>query len=166
MPVNASNPFKWRDYPGDFIIWCVRWYLRFPISFAHMAEMALESGLLIHPSCIWRWVQVYRPELDKRCRVHLKRTNKSYGVDETYIKVKGVDQYLYRAGIPPGRLLISCSRPNATQRRPSVSSVRPCLTQPIRNRGSSTQTKTGHIRQNSRNTQTGRGGRSRQPTRT
>jgi hypothetical protein len=27
--------------PGDIILWCVRWYLRFPISFAHMAEMAL-----------------------------------------------------------------------------------------------------------------------------
>ena len=42
MPVTASNPFKWRHYPGDIILWCVRWYLRFPISFAHMAEMALE----------------------------------------------------------------------------------------------------------------------------
>lgn len=30
-----------------------------------------------------RWVQVYGPELDKRCRPHLKPTNKSYRVDET-----------------------------------------------------------------------------------
>ena len=37
-----------------------------------MAEMALELGLVIHPSCIWRWVQVYGPELDRRCRAHLK----------------------------------------------------------------------------------------------
>jgi transposase-like protein len=49
-----------------------------------MAEMALERGLLIHSSCIWRWVQIYGPELDQRCRAHLKRTNKSYRVDETY----------------------------------------------------------------------------------
>ena len=76
MPVTASNPFKWRHYPGDIILWCVRWYLRFPISLAHMAEMTLERGLFIHPSCIWRWVQIYGPELDKRCRVHLKPTNK------------------------------------------------------------------------------------------
>ena len=40
MPITASNPFKWRHYPGDIILWCVRWHLRFPISFAHMAEMA------------------------------------------------------------------------------------------------------------------------------
>jgi hypothetical protein len=31
-----------------------------------MAEMALERGLLIHSSCIWRWVPIYGPELDKR----------------------------------------------------------------------------------------------------
>ena len=48
-------------------------------------------------SCIWRWVQAYGPELEKRCRPHLKATNKSYRTDETYIKVKGKDKYLYRA---------------------------------------------------------------------
>jgi transposase-like protein len=42
-------------------------------------------------------VQAYGPELNKRCRAHLKPTNKSYRTDETYIKVNGVDQYLYRA---------------------------------------------------------------------
>ena len=87
LPVTASNPFKSSHYPGDIILWCVRWYLRFPISFAHMAEMALERGLLIHSSCIWRWVQIYGPELDKRCRAHLKRTNKSgSGVNGSVMK--------------------------------------------------------------------------------
>ena len=62
-----------------------------------MAELTLERGLLIHSSCIWRWVQTYEPELDQGCRAHLKRTNKSYCVDETYIRIKGQDRYLYRA---------------------------------------------------------------------
>ena len=47
--------------------------------------------------CVWRWVQAYAPELNKRCRPHLKPANKSYRIDETYIKVKGQDKYLYRA---------------------------------------------------------------------
>ena len=51
----------------------------------------------MHASCIWRWVQAYAAELNKRCRPHLKATNKSYRVDETYIKVKGQEKYLYRA---------------------------------------------------------------------
>ena len=50
----------------------------------------------VDASCIWRWVQAYVPELNKRCRPHLKPTNKSYRIDETYIS-KGQDKYLYRA---------------------------------------------------------------------
>src|SRR3954451_16233300 len=44
-----------------------------------------------------RWVHQYGPELDKRIRRHLKQTNDSWRVDETYIKVKGQWMYLYRA---------------------------------------------------------------------
>ena len=119
MPVTTSNPLKWRHYPGDIIL-CVRWYLRFPISFAHMAEMALERGLLIDPSCIWRWVQIYGPELDKRCRAHLKRTNRSYRVDETYIRIKGQDRYLYRAEDSTGQtidFLLTAKRDTAAAKR-------------------------------------------------
>jgi len=43
----------------------VRWYLRYPISAAQVAEMTMERGLAITASCIWRWVQIYGPELDK-----------------------------------------------------------------------------------------------------
>ncbi|WP_142348476.1 DDE-type integrase/transposase/recombinase, partial [Bacillus pseudomycoides] len=46
---------------------------------------------------IMRWVHQYGPELDKRVRRHLKKTNDSWRVDETYIKVKGKWMYLYRA---------------------------------------------------------------------
>jgi transposase, IS6 family len=120
VPVTASNPFKWRHYPGDIILWCVRWYLRFPISFAHMAEMALERGLPIHSSCIWRWVQIYGQELDRRCRPRLKRTNKSYRVDETYIRIKGQDRYLYRAVDSTGQtgdFLLTAKRDAAAAKR-------------------------------------------------
>jgi transposase-like protein len=62
-----------------------------------MAEMANERALSINASCIWRSVQVYGPELDKRCRRHLKQTNRSWRFDETYIQVKGRDRFLYQA---------------------------------------------------------------------
>jgi transposase, IS6 family len=86
-----------RQYPGEVILQAVRWYLRYPLAFEHVAELLAERGLEVDASCVWRWVQVYSPELNKRCQPHLKRTNKSYRVDETYIKVKGQDKYLYRA---------------------------------------------------------------------
>src|SRR5467141_3585147 len=97
MPINPHNPFKGRQYPGEVIVLCVRWYLRYPLSYEHVSELVAERGVEVDASCIWRWVQAYAPELNKRCRPHLKLTNKSYRIDETYIKVKGEDKYLYRA---------------------------------------------------------------------
>src|SRR5260370_14010060 len=97
MPITAANPFKGRQYPGEVILLCVRWYLRYPLAYEHVSEILAERGVEVDASCIWRWVQAYAPELNKRCRPHLKPTNKSYRIDETYIKVKGEDKYLYRA---------------------------------------------------------------------
>jgi transposase-like protein len=97
MPITATNPFKGRHFPGEVILLCVRWYLRCPLAYEHVAELLAERGVEVDPSCIWHWVQAYAPELNKRCRPPLKPTNKSYRTDETYIKVKGEDKYLYRA---------------------------------------------------------------------
>src|SRR4030081_3203606 len=96
MPINAHDPFKGRHFPGEVIVLCVRWYLRYPLSYEHVAELIAERGVEVDASCIWRWVQAYAPELNKRCRPHLKPTNKSYRIDETYINVKGEDKCLYR----------------------------------------------------------------------
>src|ERR1700746_1225329 len=97
MPIGPDNPFKGRQHPGELIIECVRLYLRYPLSYDHVAELVAERGVEVDASCIWRWVQAYAPELNKRCRPHLKPTNKSYRIDQTYINVKGEDKYLYRA---------------------------------------------------------------------
>ena len=77
MPITLSNPFKWRHYPGTVILCCVRWYLQYPLAYAHVAELMRERGLTVDASCVWRWVQAYGPELEKRCRHHLKPTAKS-----------------------------------------------------------------------------------------
>jgi transposase-like protein len=97
VPINPQNPFKGRQFPGEVIILCVRWYLLYPLSYQHVTELVAERGVEVHASCIWRWVQAYAPELNKRCRRYLKPTNKSYRIDETYVKVQGEDKYLYRA---------------------------------------------------------------------
>ena len=71
-------------------------------------------------SCIWRWVQAYGPELNKRCRPHLKPANKSYRIDETYIRVKGQDKYLYRALDSTGQtidFLLTAQRDTAAAKR-------------------------------------------------
>jgi transposase-like protein len=97
MPITPTDPFKGRHFPGEMIVLCVRWYLRYPLAYERVAELLAERCVEVDPSCIWRWVRAYAPELNKRGRQHLKPTNRSYRTDETYIKVKGEDKYLYRA---------------------------------------------------------------------
>ena len=120
MPITATNPFKGRHFPGEVIVQCVRWYLRYPLAYEHVSELLAERGVEVHPSCIWRWVQAYAPELNKRCRPHLKPTNRSYRTDETYIRVKGKDQYLYRAVDSTGQtidFLLTAKRDTAAAKR-------------------------------------------------
>ncbi|GAC1556332.1 MAG: IS6 family transposase [Herpetosiphon sp.] len=85
------------EYETELILLCVRWYLRYSLSYRDVAEMIRERGLALDHTTIYRWVQRYAPELERRCRPHLRPTNDSWRVDETYIKVKGVWTYLYRA---------------------------------------------------------------------
>jgi transposase-like protein len=59
--------------------------------------MMFERGLNVDHTTIYRWVQRYAPEINKRIRPHLKLTGASYRVDETYIKVGKQCKYLYRA---------------------------------------------------------------------
>lgn len=99
------NPFKWRHYEPEIILLCVRWYLTYPLSYRQVAEMVSERGWAIHHTTIYRWAQQYGPELEKRCRPHLRPTNDSWRVDETYIEVKGEWKYLYRAVDSKGNTL-------------------------------------------------------------
>jgi transposase-like protein len=89
--------FKWRQTEPQLILCAVCWYLRYSLSLRDVEELFLERGLDADHTTIWRWVQRYGPELDQRLRRHLKPTNRSWRVDETYVKVKGRWCYLYRA---------------------------------------------------------------------
>ncbi len=95
--MDHQNPFKWRHYEADIILLCVRCYLRYSLSYRDLEEMMRERGLHVDHTTIYRWVQHYAPELDKRCRPHLKACNDSWRVDETYVKIKKIWMYLYRA---------------------------------------------------------------------
>ena len=97
--------FKWRHFESEIILLCLRWYLRYPLSYRDLEEMLLERGVHVDHTTIYRWVQRYAPELERRCRPHLKATNDSWRVDETYVKVKGVWMYLYRAVDSEGNTL-------------------------------------------------------------
>jgi hypothetical protein len=54
MPITLNNAFKGRQHPGELIILCVRLYLRYPLSYEHVAELVAERGVEADASCIWR----------------------------------------------------------------------------------------------------------------
>lgn len=101
MPIHPSQNqpklFKYRHYEGESILLCLRWYLRYSLSYRDLEEIMDERGLSVDHTTIYRWVQHYAPILEKKCRAKLRTTNDSWRVDETYIKVKGQWMYLCRA---------------------------------------------------------------------
>jgi transposase, IS6 family len=118
----ATRPaiFKWRQTEPAIILCAVRWYLRYSLSLRNVEELLKERGLEADHTTVWRWVQRYGPELEQRLRRHLKPTNKSWRVDETYIRVKGRWCYLYRAIDSAGStidFLLSAKRDADTAKR-------------------------------------------------
>ena len=92
------SDFKGRHFPGEIVLWAVRWYCRYGISYRDLEEMMTERGTAVDHSTIYRWVQHYAPEIEKRLRWKWRRPgSNSWRIDETYVKVGGKWTYLYRA---------------------------------------------------------------------
>ena len=95
--------FKGRHFEREIIILCVRWYLRFKLSFRDLVEMMAERGIDLAHTTIMRWIQRYVPEFEKRWNRFAFKAGNSWRVDETYVKIKGRWTYLYRAVDSKGR---------------------------------------------------------------
>ena len=100
--------FSGRHFPRDIILWAVRWYCRYGVSYRDLEEMMTERGVPVDHTTIYRWVQKYAPELDKHTRWYRQVPDwqaRSWRVDETYIRVGGRWCYLYRAITAGGQTL-------------------------------------------------------------
>jgi len=89
--------FKGAHFPQEIILTGVRWYVAYPLSTRHVAELMLERGVHVDHSTINRWVVKYSPQLDEAFHRRTRPVWVSWRLDETYIKVKGEWKYLYRA---------------------------------------------------------------------
>src|SRR5829696_1353503 len=124
---NAARAFRGFRFPAEVILWAVRWYLQFPISYRDLERMLADRGVVVDHTTMYRWVQRFAPELEKRMRRHLRPCRGPWHVDETYLRVGGEWRYLYRAVDGTGaRPSTSGSAPGGTsRRRPNASSARP-----------------------------------------
>jgi putative transposase len=93
----AMIEFKGSHFEREVILWGVRWYVAYPISYRQLEEMMNERGVEVDHSTLNRWVVKYVPLLEKQFRARKSPVGSSWRLDETYVKVKGVWKYLYRA---------------------------------------------------------------------
>ena len=118
--MGPRQEFKGRQFTAEVTLWAVRWYLMFPVSFRDLELMLQDRGVEVDHTTIFRWIQAYAAELEKRVRPYLRPCNGSWRVDETYIRVKGCWTFLYRAVDSVGQtidFLLSARRDAGSARR-------------------------------------------------
>jgi transposase-like protein len=75
----------------------VRWYVRYRLSYADVAEWFAERGLAVDRSTVYRWVQRFLPLFGDAARAHRRRVGAKWRVDETYVRLHGGWTYVERA---------------------------------------------------------------------
>lgn len=105
-----KNVFKGKQFDKKVIIEAVGFYCRYSLSYREVSEILRHRGIFVNPTTIMRWVHEYSKILYVIWKKKQKRRTDSWRMDETYVKVKGVEHYLYRAVDSNGDTLDFCLR--------------------------------------------------------
>ena len=84
-------------YPPEVMLTCVRRYVAYPLSLRHIEEMMHERGVFVDHTTVHRWAIKIVPVLAAVFRRRMRPVGRSSRMDETYVKIAGQWQYLYRA---------------------------------------------------------------------
>ena len=117
--------FRYRRHEDEIIVLAVRCYIPYRLSLRDLTEMLDERGLRVSPSTIWRWVQRYVPEFEKRGDMIRRRTGSSWRVDETYVKIRANGSTSTELSTSKGVRSIFCYGRTAVLQLPRRSSGRP-----------------------------------------
>jgi transposase-like protein len=101
----STSAFAGYRFPPDIIALAVRWYLRSRLSYADLAELLAERGIHVVPSTFYDWVQHFTSLYQEAARASRRTPSGKWSIDETYIKVGGVAQYVFRAIDEQGQVI-------------------------------------------------------------
>jgi transposase-like protein len=97
--------FRGEHFPNDVIALAVRWYLRFRLSYADVAEWLAERGIIVDPSTIYDGVRTFTPHFIAAARAQRTQVGSRWRADETYLKLGKRWHYLYRAIDEDGQIV-------------------------------------------------------------
>src|SRR5215217_8127791 len=100
---DAARAFRGFRFPAEVILWAVRWHLQFPISYRDLEAMLADRGVVVDHTTMYRWVQRFAPELEKRMRRHLAPLPRAV---------------VRRRGLHPGQRAMALSLPSGRRHRP------------------------------------------------
>ncbi len=93
----STSAFSHHGFPDDVIALAVRWYIRYRLSYADVAEWFAERGLVVDRCTVYRWVQRFLPLFQETARAHRRPVGTKWHVDATYTRLNGTWTYIYRA---------------------------------------------------------------------
>ncbi len=103
--------FNGRHFEKQIVLWGVRWSVAYPISDRQQEEMLRERGGDVDPATLNRWVIKHGPALEQEFRRRTRRVDRSWRMDETYVRVKEPRTYLYHAVDKAGHTVDFLLRP-------------------------------------------------------
>ena len=121
----SEERFHGGHFPKHIVLQAVFWYLRYSLSYRDIEELMRERGVEIDHATVQRWVVKYTPILEEEFRKRKKTVGTSWRMDETYIKVKGIWHYLYRAVDKEGTPSTSCWPESEIKKQPNDSWSKP-----------------------------------------
>jgi transposase-like protein len=93
----STSAFSGHAFSDDIIALAVRWYVRYRLSYADVAEWLAERGLSVDRGTIYRWVRRFLPLFEEAARAYRRPIGDRWHVDETYCRLQGRWVYAYRA---------------------------------------------------------------------
>jgi putative transposase len=102
---SVSPSYKGHRYPVEVIAHCVWLYFRFPLSYREVEELMLQRGMIVSYETIRRWCLKFGQAYADGLRRRRPQAGDKWHLDEVFIKVNGIRQYLWRAVDQDGNVL-------------------------------------------------------------